>query len=77
MQIDLFTLDFWKFIFSSIWVFLGFIIILTILNGDFKRGISKIKLFSTRVSVNYKKFINRDKTLNKLNQINKERVLKQ
>jgi hypothetical protein len=54
MRIEIFTLEYLKFIFSSSWSFLGFIILLGVLTGDMKRIPGKIKAFISKVNLNYK-----------------------
>lgn len=48
ISIDVFSLPFWKFIFSSFFVFCGFCIILLILKGLWKFSIKGIKEFFSK-----------------------------
>jgi hypothetical protein len=65
MKIEIFTLEYLRFIFSSTWVYIGFILILTVITGDLKRLFSKIKAFMTRVQLNYRAKLNKEAKLNK------------
>jgi hypothetical protein len=54
MKIEIFTLEYLKFIFSSLWSFWGFIILLAVIIGDMKRLIIIWKTFISKVNLNYK-----------------------
>ncbi len=54
MKIEIFTLEYLKFIFSSLWSFWGFIILLAVITGDMKRLIIIWKTFISKVNLNYK-----------------------
>jgi hypothetical protein len=54
MKIDIFSLEYLKFIFSSFWVFTGFMIILSVITGELKKLSYWAKDFIARVSLNYR-----------------------
>jgi hypothetical protein len=60
MQIEIFTLGYLKFIFSSIWTFLGFLIILSVITGDFKKLLGKAKFFFGRINFAYKAILKKE-----------------
>jgi hypothetical protein len=60
MQIEIFTLGYLKFIFSSIWTFLGFIIILSVITGDLKKLLGKAKFFFSRINFTYKAILRKE-----------------
>jgi hypothetical protein len=65
MKIEVFTIEYLKFIFSSPWVFTGFIIILTVITRDLKSLSSRIKVFLSRVNLNYRAKLIKEEKQNK------------
>jgi len=65
MQIEIFKLEYLKFILSDFRTFLGFIIILTILTGDLRNLFYKAKAFFIKVNSVYRDMVGKSKQANK------------
>jgi|GEM_PF-2638859 hypothetical protein len=65
MKIEIFTLEYLKFIFSSLWSFWGFIILLAVITGDMKRLLVRWKIFIGKVNLNYKSKLMKETKQNK------------
>lgn len=66
MKIDIFSTEYLQFIFSNIFTFLGFLIILLILTNGLSKLIEPIKDFFTAVKKKYKTIEFRDKFAEKI-----------
>lgn len=55
IQIDLFSVRYLQFIFSNLWTFLGFVIILLILTNKIGNPFAWIKTFIARIKTRYER----------------------
>ena len=75
MNIEIFELKYLEFIFSSVWNYLGFIVILLIVTNFLRKVFTPIKNFATNVKERYRKLSSGDKIADKLKALKPDKIL--